>query len=122
MVNRRSIAFAAWLLLAAIFVFTDGPIYLRPETGFPNLDRFAGLCFLGLVFCLAYPTRWLASLGFLIIAVCAFEYLQHFVHYRHGTIHDAVIKCAGVIAGYAIAKAFDEIYSNDRIEVADILD
>lgn len=54
---------------------------------------------LGFAFALAYPRRIPTILIFLASAVCGFEYLQHFISYRHGTERDALIKLAGVFVG-----------------------
>lgn len=95
----------AWALLAAIFIFTDGPLSLRPETGLPpNLERLMGLFVVGIAFALAYPRRPLFVVGLLVIAVLGLEYLQHFIQDRHGTIHDAATKCCGAFAGVAAAS------------------
>jgi glycopeptide antibiotics resistance protein len=89
----------AWILLLAIFFFTDGPLGLRPTFGHPNAERLLALVALGFIFSLAYPRRLLVILILLAGAICGFEYLQHFVNYRHGTMHDIAIKLAGALAG-----------------------
>ncbi len=107
---RRYVAIAAWILLAAIFIFTDGPLSLRPVTGLsPNLERFMALWAAGLAFALAYPRRPLLVLGFLLMAVGLFELLQQLIHGRHGTIHDAAIKYLGVMAGMVAGYISDRI-------------
>lgn len=89
------------MLLLAIFLVTDGPISFRPTFGHANAERFIALAMLGFAFSLAYPRRTLIILVFLAGAVCGFEYLQHFVSYRHGTERDALIKLAGILVGVA---------------------
>lgn len=112
---RRYAAMAAWILLAAIFIFTDGPLSLRPVTGLsPNVERFMALWAAGLAFALAYPRRPLLVLGFLLIAVGLFELLQHLIHSRHGTIHDAAVKCFGVITGIAAGQIFSRLLASRR--------
>lgn len=107
---RRYAAIAAWILLAAIFIFTDGPLSLRPVTGLsPNVERFMALWAAGLAFALAYPRRPLLVLGFLLLAVGLFELLQQFIHGRHGTIHDATVKYLGVIVGMVAGYISDRI-------------
>ena len=99
---RQYLAIAAWILLAAIFIFTDGPLSLRPATGLaPDVERFIGLALVGLTFALAYPRRPLIALALLLLAVGLFEFLQQFVHDRHGTLHDAIDKYVGVVVGVA---------------------
>jgi VanZ family protein len=95
----------AWMLLGVIVVFTDGPLSLRPETGLSaNLERFMGLFVVGIAFAIAYPRRPLVLVGLLVIVVSGLEYLQHFIQTRHGTVHDAAIKCCGIIVGVTIAR------------------
>jgi hypothetical protein len=89
----------AWILLLAIFILTDGPLGLRPTFGHPNAERLLGLAVLGFTFSLAYPHRLLVVLILLAGAICGFEYVQHFVNYRHGTAHDALIKLVGAFVG-----------------------
>lgn len=55
---------AAWILLLAIFIVTDGPIDLRPTFGHPNAERFAALAILGFAFVLAYRRRIAVTLVF----------------------------------------------------------
>jgi hypothetical protein len=106
---------AAWTLLAAIAVFTDGPLFLRPETGLsPNIERFVGLAAVGLLFAVAYPKRCLLIFELLVIAVCSFEYVQQFVHYRHGTTHDAVIKCVGAAAGIMMGVFVNAVSASSK--------
>jgi VanZ family protein len=89
----------AWILLLAIFIFTDGPLGLRPTLGHPNAERLFALAVVGFSFSLGYPRRLPVVLILLAGAICGFEYLQHFVNYRHGTAHDVAIKLAGALTG-----------------------
>lgn len=110
---RSYAAIAAWVLLAAIFIFTDGPLSLRPATELsPDVERFVALAVVGFAFALAYPRRPVLFLGFLLAAVGCFEILQHLVHGRHGTVHDAVIKCVGVISGIAMGQIFNRLLAS----------
>jgi len=110
--TNRALRIAAWLFLVAIFVATDGPVSLRPRTGLsPNEERFLALGVVGFLFSLAYPRRLIAVFGLLLLSVGAFEYLQHFVHGRHGTVHDAIVKCVGVTVGVIAGKAVDRFTS-----------
>jgi len=112
---RQYLAIASWILLAAIFLFTDGPLSLRPTTGYsPDLERFLGLAVVGLAFAIAYPRRPLLALALLLYAVGLFEFLQQFVHYRHGTMHDAAVKYLGVIVGIAIGHFANWLVASAR--------
>ena len=110
--TNRTFKIAAWLFLVAIFVATDGPISFRPRSGLsPNEERFLALGVVGFLFSLAYPRRLLAVFGLLLLSVSVFEYLLHFVHGRHGTVHDAIVKCLGVAAGVIAGTAANRFTS-----------
>lgn len=112
---RHYLAITAWILLAAIFIFTDGPLSLRPATGLsPNVERFISLAVVGLAFALAYPRRPLLALALLLLAVGLFEFFQQFVHDRHGTLHDAAVKNAGVILGVATGHIANRLWVSAR--------
>ncbi len=97
---RRYLAIAAWALLAAIFIFTVGPLSLRPDTGLPpDLERFAALLVVGVAFALAHPKHPLFVTALIFLSIGILEFLQVFIHYRHGTLHDALIKYAGGAVG-----------------------
>lgn len=112
---RTYTAIAAWILLAAIFVFTDGPLSLRPETGLsPNLERFFALLVVGFAFALAYPKRPLFAAALILLSIGLFEFLQVFIHYRHGTLHDARIKYAGGAVGVVGGLLVNSFLSRKR--------
>lgn len=112
---RRYLAIAAWMLLAAIFIFTDGPLSLRPVTGLsPNIERFIALAVSGFAFAMAYPRRPVLFLMFLLVTVGVFEVLQQLVHGRHGTVHDATVKYVGVIVGIAAGQIFNRLLAYRR--------
>jgi len=90
----------AWMLLFVLIILTVGS--LRPTFGHPNAERLLALAVLGLAFSLAYPRRIFVVLILLAGALCCFEYLQHFVNYRHGTMHDVAIKLAGAVLGVGV--------------------
>jgi VanZ family protein len=113
---RHYLAIAAWILFAAIFIFTDGPLSLRPTTGLsPNVERFIGLVAVGLAFALAYPRRPLLALALLLLVVGIFEFIQQFIHNRHGTLHDAAVKYTGVIVGVAIGYIVNRLLAFDPV-------
>jgi VanZ family protein len=101
--NQNWVRIAAWASIAALFLVTDGPIGLRPETALsPNAERFVALLFIGVLVAMAYPRR--ACLGplLLCIAVILFEALQIFVSGRHAHLRDVMFKCAGALTGVSI--------------------
>ena len=107
---RPPVAIFAWTVLAAIFVFTDVPVFLRPETGLPpTLERFIGLFVVGLAFSIAYPRRGFQVLGLLVLSVSIFEYFQHFIHNRHGTFHDVIVKCCGAFVGVMLGRLMNSL-------------
>jgi len=103
------------VLLLALFILTVGPLGLRPTFGHPNAERLLALAVLGFAFSLAYPRRLFVVIILLAGALCCFEYLQHFVNYRHGTAHDIAIKLAGAVVGVGgglvVSKLVDDIRS-----------
>jgi hypothetical protein len=102
--SHKLIRMLAWLFLGAIFLFTDGPIWMRPILGYhPNAERFSGLFVVALLFGLAYPRRLRLILPGLAIAIVILEYLQTYIPHRHGSIHDALIKSAGAALGVGAA-------------------
>lgn len=116
---RLSFRVAAWTLLLAILIFTDGPLFLRPATGLsPNIERFVGLAAVAVMFTLAYQKRTLFIFELLVIAICSFEYLQQFVHGRHGTVHDAAIKCLGAAIGIILGKFVNTIFASKAVKIA----
>jgi len=101
---RPWIRIVAWASLCAVFLFTDGPIWLRPFIGYhPNIERFGALFVVALLLGLSYQERLWLTLQGLAIAIAAFEYLQTYVPHRHGTVGDALVKLAGAVAGIALA-------------------
>lgn len=97
----------AWASILAIAVVTDGPIGLRPATPLPpDVERFAALAGVGLLFTLAYPARWLLVFGALTIAIGVFELGQFLAAGRHAGLHDAGAKMLGAMAGVAAGRLF----------------
>jgi uncharacterized membrane protein len=104
MMNRVFFRWTAWLLVAAIAIFTLVPIGLRPVSGAPvNLERFAAFAVIGVCFGLGYPKHRLAILLIVICIVGVLEWAQHLIPSRHGRLPDGIIKAAGVLLGLAAA-------------------
>lgn len=91
---------AAWALLLAIAFVTLAPIGMRPNSGAsPNLERFAALMALGLVFAVAYP-RHLVQVALIVVGVAvSFELLQALSASRHARVGDMGVKVAGGLIG-----------------------
>ncbi len=97
----------AWTSIIAIAVVTDGPIGLRPATPLPpDVERFAALAGVGLLFALAYPARRLLVLGTLAMAIGALELGQFLAAGRHAGLHDAGAKILGAMAGLTAGYLF----------------
>jgi hypothetical protein len=102
--NQNWVRVVAWASIAALFLITDGPIGLRPETGLPpSIERFLALLFVGAVFALAYPRQTVLVLVFLWFVIGVFELLQIFIGGRHAHLRDVMFKCAGASAGVSVA-------------------
>ncbi|WOC14694.1 VanZ family protein [Pseudochrobactrum sp. MP213Fo] len=95
----------AWLMLAALLVVTVSPIGLRPHIpGHVTTERFLALATIGLLFCLAYPKRWLFVLIMLIAVAGLFELMQRLTPDRHGELSDFIVKSCGAITGVFVGK------------------
>jgi hypothetical protein len=98
----------AWLLVAAIAVFTLSPIELRPVTGSPaDPERFAAFAMVGGAFCLAYPKHRFSIVLLVLGIVGLLEGAQYIVPGRHGHFRDAIIKASGALLGAAMAMFVD---------------
>jgi hypothetical protein len=103
----------AWASILAIVVITDGPIGLRPTTALPpNVERFAALAVVGLLFALAYPARRLIVLGALVVAVGALELGQFLAMGRHAGLRDAGAKVLGAMVGLGAGHLIDMVMQN----------
>ena len=103
----------AWASILAIVVITDGPIGLRPMTLLsPNVERFAALAVVGLLFALAYPARRLIVLGALAIAIGALELGQFLAAGRHPGVRDAGAKVLGAMVGLGAGHLIDMVMQN----------
>ena len=99
---------AAWLLLAAIGVFTLSPIELRPDSGLPvSLERFGAFFLLGATFGIAYPKHRAILVLVGIAAAAALEASQTWSFGRHGHLRDFAVKGAGACAGLMLMVAAD---------------
>lgn len=102
---HRLLPVLAWLMLALLLIVTISPIGFRPHIpGHVTAERFLMLLVIGLLFCLAYPRRWLAVLVMLITAAGLFELMQRLTPDRHGEISDFIVKSCGAITGVFLAK------------------
>jgi hypothetical protein len=98
----------AWLLLAAVAVFTLCPIALRPVTSAPaDLERALAFALIGGAFCLGYPKHRLAVVLFVIGLAGLLETTQNLVPGRHGQLRDLTVKVFSALIG-ALAAALLE--------------
>ena len=92
-------------LLVALLVVTLAPIDFRPVSGTsPQLERFAAVWLVGLVFAAAWPRQFWLAAAVLIACVVLSELLQELVPSRHGRALDAVVKLAGGAAGLTLGR------------------
>ncbi|MBP0438807.1 VanZ family protein [Tianweitania sediminis] len=106
---QRVLLVAAWGSLAAIAFVTLSPIGLRPHVGGPNTERLLAFVLLGCLFGLAHPRRLGLVAAILVAAALSFELLQELVPGRHGRLPDALVKCAGGLAGVAGAALLNRL-------------
>jgi peptidoglycan/LPS O-acetylase OafA/YrhL len=93
-----------WGLAAAIVAMTWGPMSLRPQTGHPQIERFAAYLALGAAFSVAYPRRLSWVIVGLVIVAVGLEFGQHFVHRDPGAA-DAGVKALGAMGGVLLIRA-----------------
>jgi hypothetical protein len=101
---RKLAVFAAWVTFGLICFVTLSPIWLRPETGEPRLERFVAYAALGALFMVAYPRHFVRWVALLAIAAAGLEALQHLTPDRHGHVSDAMQKIVGGWAGCAVVR------------------
>jgi hypothetical protein len=96
--------YTAWLLVAAVAVFTLAPIEFRPATTAPaDLERFAAFAVIGGAFCLGYPTHRVGIILLVIGIAGLLELAQNIVPGRHGHPQDGIVKVSGALLGAAVA-------------------
>jgi VanZ family protein len=95
---------------------TLGPISVRPQTGYPQAERFGAYFLLGAVFNIAYPQhrKWIA-IG-IVAGSMALELGQLAVPGRDAGIRDAVAKALGGIMGTVAISAASLVLSSARSE------
>ena len=99
---RKFTVFAAWITFGLICFVTLSPIWLRPETGEPRLERFVAYAALGTLFMAAYPRHFVKLAVLLAVAAAGLEAMQHLTPDRHGHVPDAMEKIVGAWAGCAV--------------------
>jgi hypothetical protein len=99
---QKLIRLAAWASILAVFVFTDGPIGMRPITSLPpNAERLLAFAVIGGLFGLSYPRRPVLILAVLVALAGCFELLQFGELGRHARFSDFGVKAAGACIGVA---------------------
>jgi hypothetical protein len=97
---RTFIRIVAWLALIVLVVVTDGPISVRPVTGYSvNLERFLALAFIGLIFAFAYPRRLPLVLIGIVATIGLLEWMQVVSLGRHARWSDFSVKAIGASFG-----------------------
>jgi VanZ family protein len=99
---------AAWLLAAAITLFTLGPVWMRPHSHLgQDGDHALAFVLLGLAFGLAYPSNRLRTTVIAVVLTGVLELLQKVAPRRHARLEDFVVDALAVCAGIAVALAVD---------------
>lgn len=96
------------LVLSIVFV-TLGPIGDRPQTGYPQTERFVAYLVLGAVFSVAYPRHRVWSALGIVVGSIVLELGQLLVPGRDAGFPDVISKAfggfMGVIAVSGLAQA-----------------
>ena len=103
MIQRISI-FVSWLTLAFIVYATLSPISARPALAGPQLEHFAAFALMGLALGLAYPSRVLLIVVFVVGVAIGLEALQLLTPDRHARVADALVKALGGVCGIGIGQ------------------
>ena len=103
MIQRISII-AGLLTLAFIIYATLSPINARPVLAGPQLERFAAFALMGLALGLAYPSRVLLLVVFVVGAAIGLEAMQLLTPDRHARVADALAKALGGVCGIGIGQ------------------
>jgi VanZ family protein len=96
---RRLCQIAGFLLALYIVFATLGPLSLRPESGYPQAERFAAYFVLGALWAVGYPRRraWIAAV--VVAMSTALELGQFAVPGRDPGFPDVLAKALGGITG-----------------------
>ena len=102
---QRLCRFAAIALALYIAFVTLAPLRYRPQTGYPQADRFAAYLLLGAVFSAAYPRQkaWVAA-G-VVVGSLVLELGQLAVPGRDAGAPDEIAKALGGISGILLVSA-----------------
>ena len=107
--SRKIFMAVAWASLAFIVFATLSPIGLRPHLAGVGIERFGSFALAGLLFGLAYPSRFWMVLSIVLGAAVALEVLQMLTPDRHGDARDAVVKFAGGSVGVGLALLLNRL-------------
>lgn len=96
---RRICQIAALALALATVFVTLGPISDRPQTGYPQTERFVAYFVLGAAFSVAYPRYRVWSASGIVVGSIVLELGQLLVPGRDAGLPDAISKALGGITG-----------------------
>jgi hypothetical protein len=100
---RLAARVAAALVAAAIVVFTLGPVADRPQTGYPQLERFAAFLVLGAALAIGFPRQRYRMAAGVVVGAIGLEFAQLLIPGRDAGVPDAFAKALGGVFGVAIA-------------------
>jgi VanZ family protein len=96
---------AAAVIATAIIVFTLGPIADRPQTGYPQLERFAAFLVLGAALAIGFPRQRYQMAAWVVVGAVGLEFAQLLVPGRDAGVPDAFAKALGGVVGVTTATA-----------------
>ncbi len=111
---RTASRIAAWVMAAFVVLVTVCPLRDRPQTGFPDLERFSAYLVLGACFAFGYPKRVGLVAVLVVVAGLGLEASQLLAPDRHARVHDAVVKALGGAAGVCVAMLAEAVLRRTR--------
>lgn len=108
---RRVSRFFGWALMLVIVFATLSVVEQRPSIAGLTPDIERGLAFLAASAALAigYPRHRFRVFAAGLAAVALLEFAQGWLPARHGTVHDAFIKAAGLGLGLALVAGMERL-------------
>jgi VanZ family protein len=99
----------AWLLAAAVTIFTLGPPRYRPHALLgQDVDHSIAFLLVGLAFAFAYPQHRRPAVALSVVVIGALELLQLVSPGRHARLEDFLVDALAAIAGFALVAMLDK--------------
>lgn len=99
--SRKLCRVLGWVLAGIIVYATLSGIEQRPAIpgGFPDLERILAYLLTAAAFAIGYPRHRFVIFAAGFASVALLEVAQNWIPSRHGTVHDSMVKAAGLGIG-----------------------